>query len=76
MIRGIHHVAIHVRNLDRMIQFYNDAFGFEPLGVPFEWSNQEKLDLILNVPGSAARQAMLRAGNCYVELFEFRVFLT
>ncbi|MBK6297447.1 MAG: VOC family protein [Sphingomonadales bacterium] len=71
MIRGIHHVAIHVRNLDQMIQFYRDAFGFELLGAGFEWNNQEKLDLILDVPGSAARQAMMRAGTCYVELFEF-----
>jgi glyoxylase I family protein len=71
MIRGIHHVAIHVRSLDRMIQFYRDAFGFEVQGAPFEWSNNEKLDQILDVPGSAARQAIMRAGNCYVELFEF-----
>lgn len=71
MIRGIHHVSAHVRDLDRMIGFYKEAFGFELIGDPFEWSNEEKLDQILDVPGSAARGAMLRAGSCYLELFQF-----
>ena len=32
MIRGIHHVGVHVRDLDRMIRFYREAFGFELVG--------------------------------------------
>lgn len=71
MIRGVHHVAIHARDLDRMIQFYRDAFGFELVGEPFEWDHVKELDQILDVPGSAARGAMMRAGSCYVELFQF-----
>jgi glyoxylase I family protein len=72
MIRGIHHVSVHVRDLDRMIAFYRDAFGFEVVGEPFAWEQgQDKLDTILDVPGSAARGAMLRAGTCYIELFQF-----
>lgn len=71
MIRGIHHVGIHVRDLDRMIRFYQDAFGFEVVGEVFGWANDDKLDKIIDVPGSAARGAMMRAGNCHVELFQF-----
>ena len=71
MIRGIHHVGIHVRDLDRMIRFYQDAFGFEVVGEPFSWANDDTLDKIIDVPGSAARGAMMRAGNCHVELFQF-----
>ena len=71
MIRGIHHVAVHVRDLDRMIKFYRDAFGFEVVGEEFSWSDTPMLDQLLDVPGSAARGAMLRAGTCYLELFEF-----
>lgn len=71
MIRAIHHVSVHVRDLDRMVRFYGEAFGFELAGEPFEWANAEKLDQILDVPGSAARGCMLRAGNCYLELFQF-----
>lgn len=71
MIRGIHHVAVHVHDLDRMIQFYKDAFGFEVVGEPFGWENDEFIDKIVDVPGSAARGAMLRAGTCYMELFQY-----
>lgn len=71
MIRGIHHVAVHVRDLDRMIGFYHDAFGFTVVGEPFSWRDEAVLDRLIDVPGSAARGAMLRAGNCYLEMFQF-----
>lgn len=71
MIRGIHHVAVHVHDLDAMIAFYRDAFGFEVVGEPFGWENDEFIDTIVDVPGSAARGAMLRAGTCYLELFQY-----
>jgi glyoxylase I family protein len=71
MIRGIHHVAVHVRDLDRMLEFYSNAFGFEIVGEKFSWGDNVTLDRILDVPGSAARGAMLRAGTCYLEMFQF-----
>lgn len=71
MIRGIHHVAVHVRDLDRMMKFYAEAFGFEVVGEPFAWSESEFIDRIVDVPNSAARGAMLRAGTCFMELFEY-----
>ena len=72
MIRGIHHVAIHVRDLDRMLRFYADAFGFEIVGEEFSWRDNPTIDRILDVPGSAGRGAMLRAGTtCYLEMFQF-----
>lgn len=72
MIRGIHHVSVHVRDLDRMARFYKDAFGFEECGERFGWGvGEEALDTILDVPGTAAKGVMLRAGTCYIELFEF-----
>lgn len=71
MIRGIHHVAVHVRDLDRMMAFYKDAFGFEVVGEPFSWADSEFIDRIVDVPNSAALGAMLRAGTCYMELFQY-----
>src|SRR6202011_3309200 len=71
MIRGIHHVAVHVRDLDRMLKFYSEAFGFAIVGEEFSWRDTPILDQILDVPGSAARGAMLRAGTCYLEMFQF-----
>lgn len=72
MIRGIHHVSIHCRDLDRMMAFYKDAFGFEIVGEPFEWTHEPVLDVLLDVPASAAKGAMLRAGTCYLEMFEWQ----
>ena len=71
MIRGIHHVAVHVHDLDRMMRFYKDAFGFELVGDAFGWEDNEFIDKIVDVPGSAARGAMLRCGTCYMELFQY-----
>ena len=71
MIRGIHHVGVHVRDLDRMMNFYREAFGFELVGEPFSWRETPLVDRLIDVPGSAARGAMLRAGTCYIEMFQF-----
>jgi glyoxylase I family protein len=64
-------VGIHVHDLDRMMKFYKDAFGFELVGEEFGWRDSEFIDRIVDVPGSAARGAMLRAGTCYMELFQY-----
>ena len=71
MIRGIHHVAVHVHDLDRMMRFYQEAFGFELVGETFGWENNDFIDRIVDVPASAARGAMLRCGTCYMELFQY-----
>ena len=64
-------MGIHVHDLDRMMKFYKDAFGFELVGEEFGWRDSEFIDRIVDVPGSAARGAMLRAGTCYMELFQY-----
>lgn len=71
MIRGIHHVGVHVRDLDRMVKFYQEAFGFERADDEFSWRDTALIDQLIDVPGSAARGVMLRAGTCYLELFQF-----
>ena len=71
MIRGIHHVGIHVHDMDRMIRFYQEALGFELVGEPFAWENEPLLDVIVDLPNSAARGAMLRSGTVYFEIFQY-----
>lgn len=71
MINGIHHVAIHTANLDRLVDFYRRAFGFEPATRETSWADSPEIDATIGVPGSAARTVMLRAGNCFVEVFEY-----
>ena len=71
MIRGIHHVGINCRDMARMQKFYGDAFGFKPVDEGFAWADEPMMDHIVDVKGSAAKGIMLRAGTCYLELFEY-----
>jgi catechol 2,3-dioxygenase-like lactoylglutathione lyase family enzyme len=71
VIAGIHHVAISTPDADRALGFYRDLLGFE---VAFEggWpQGVEVADRITALEGSSARQIMLRAGNAYIELFQY-----
>lgn len=71
MIRGINHVAINSYDIDRLAAFYRDVLGFGFATEEFRWTGVPELDAVLGLKRSAARQLMLRAGNCYLELFEF-----
>jgi len=70
MIRGVHHTAIHTSDLERLIAFYRGVIGFEVVA-RYEWQNEPLVDEVIGVQGSSARAAMLRAGNCYLELFQY-----
>lgn len=70
MIRGIHHVGINCRDLDRMIRFYTEAFGFEQVHT-MGWEKSPFLDTVVDVPGSACKGALMRCGNAYIELFQY-----
>lgn len=63
-------MAISTPNLDRLTAFYVDVVGFLPV-MEGGWSDRPIIDRIIGLPGSAARQVMLRAGNAYLELFEY-----
>ena len=72
MIRGIHHIGMNCRDLDRMKRFYGEAFGFKPVDEEgFAWADEPVMDHIVDVKGSAAKGIMLRAGTCYLEMFEY-----
>jgi glyoxylase I family protein len=71
MIRGIHHTSISTRNFENMLQFYRDLLGL-PFVASYDWAaGSEKSDAIVGLQNSAARTALLRAGNAYVEIFEY-----
>lgn len=72
MIRGIHHVGMNCRDMERMKKFYCEAFGFEPVDEEgFSWNDEPVMDHIVDVKGSASKGVMLKAGQCYLELFEY-----
>jgi glyoxylase I family protein len=72
MILGIHHTAISTPDIDRMTRFYCDVMGFQVIST-MTWDKGAALpDTIMGLRNTAALQAKLRAGNCFIELFEFR----
>lgn len=71
MIRGIHHTAISTKDMDRALRFYRDLLGFEVV-MEFDWpTGTEFADSITGLKDSAARAAMLKAGNAHIEIFEY-----
>lgn len=72
MLLGLHHVAISSPDVDRLIGFYRDHFGMKVV-VDQSWERGVALaDTVLGLEGSSGRQVLLRIGNAYLELFEFR----
>lgn len=61
-------MAVH--DLDRMVDFYCDAFGFE-LASRSGWDDVPMIDKIVGLKQSKAETVMLRAGNAYVEMFRY-----
>ncbi|WP_417268179.1 VOC family protein [Celeribacter baekdonensis] len=74
MIRGIHHPSLATADLDALLPFYRDLLGFEVIS-SFGWeAGSELSDLagqITGLAGSTARSALLKAGNAYLEIFEY-----
>jgi catechol 2,3-dioxygenase-like lactoylglutathione lyase family enzyme len=72
-VNGIHHVALSVPDMKKAHEFYSDLLGFEKVGGnDFSWGEgSEGPDRVLRLKNSAANYSMLKAGNIYLELFEF-----
>ena len=72
MLLGLHHVAICTPDADRLIGFYRDRLGFA-VAVDQSWEPGVDLaDTVLGLAGTSGRQVLLKIGNAYLELFEFR----
>jgi catechol 2,3-dioxygenase-like lactoylglutathione lyase family enzyme len=71
VIKGVHHVAISTPDLDRLAAFYCEQLGFERIFEAAWEPGNPAADAVTGLSGSAARTAMLRAANLYLELFEF-----
>jgi len=72
MIRGVHHVSFSTQDLDAMLGFYCDLLGFQLVKPPFTWAvGFDKLDTVTGMRGTSGRNALLRAANIYIEIFEY-----
>ena len=70
-ITGVHHVGLSVPDLDAALDFYCGVLGMEPT-TPYDFAPSARGDAILELEGASARSVLLRAGNAYLELFEFQ----
>jgi catechol 2,3-dioxygenase-like lactoylglutathione lyase family enzyme len=71
MIRGIHHIGIHTGDLDRLRSFYEEAFGFEAVGEEINLGEVPEAALVIGMERTVARCLMMKAHNCFIELFEW-----
>jgi len=72
MIKGFHHAAISTPDLDRCLRFYTGVVGCEEAW-SFAWDRgSAEADAITGLHGSAARAVMLKLGDSFLEVFEFR----
>jgi len=71
MIRGVHHVSISTNDFDRLVYFYRDLIGL-PFATSFDWeAGNDAADRVVGLADSAVRTALLRAGNTFVEIFQY-----
>jgi glyoxylase I family protein len=70
MIVGVHHVAVSVPDLEAGLRFYRDALGFEEVWQS-SWSEKPINDRVIGLDGTAAKVAMLRASNMFIEMWEY-----
>lgn len=69
MAMRVHHIGIVVRDFDAMLQFYQEAFGFEVLGKELNIPRAKAEEISgSNGPRSNNRIIMMRTGNCYLEI--------
>ena len=71
MIRGIHHTAISTGNLERALQFYRDVLGFEEITTMTWQAGNKVADQITGLEASSGTLVMLKAGNAFIELFQY-----
>jgi len=71
MILGMHHVALATGDIDRLVAWYVEAFGLEVVSRGGWEPGNPVIDGIVGLPGSAARTAMLKGPNLYVEMFQY-----
>jgi catechol 2,3-dioxygenase-like lactoylglutathione lyase family enzyme len=71
MIRAIHHTAISTGDLERSLSFYRDLLGFREVD-RFSWRRGSSIvDAVTGLKDSAAKVALLRLENAFIELFEY-----
>jgi catechol 2,3-dioxygenase-like lactoylglutathione lyase family enzyme len=66
-----HHIGITVGDLDRTLEFFRDAFGFEP-AMTFAITAGEERTIALGLPPHRQRVALIPVGDVVLEFLEIR----
>jgi catechol 2,3-dioxygenase-like lactoylglutathione lyase family enzyme len=70
-LRGIHHVAVSVPDIELARRFYIDLLGAREVS-DAEWPEGTTfINEIVGLPDCSGRQFMARLGNAYIEVFEY-----
>lgn len=70
MLVGIHHVAIGVDDIEKAIDFYSGALGFEVVQQS-TMDRRPQVDAAIGLQDVQAKMAMLKAPNAFIELWEY-----
>jgi glyoxylase I family protein len=70
MITGLGHTGLVVKDMDRMIRFYRETFGFEVV-LDTQISGKE-VDGIVNFRVESERIVLIKLGETQVEMLEYR----
>jgi len=72
VVYGMHHVGIHVPDLEAGRKFYEDVFGFEVIGVD-NWDEGNKdVNAYVGMDECSADSYMLRGANIHIEIWCYR----
>jgi catechol 2,3-dioxygenase-like lactoylglutathione lyase family enzyme len=68
---GVHHVSVSVPDIETARRFYIDLLGAEEV-CSTEWEPGETaIDQIVGLKDCSGKQFLARAGNTYIEVFEY-----
>lgn len=71
MIVGLHHVAISVPDIDQALGFYCGVLGLEQVQEA-DIAENSKTDATIGLKNIRTSMRMLRIGNAFIELWEYR----
>ena len=72
MIRGVHHTSISTGDFESALRFYPDLLGFEEMH-SITWDvGSEVVDKIVGLKDSSARLVCLKAGDAFIEPFQYQ----
>jgi catechol 2,3-dioxygenase-like lactoylglutathione lyase family enzyme len=70
MIKSVGHAGLVVRDMDKMVDFYKDAFGFEV--VLDTMVGGKEADDIVGFPIKSERIVLMKLGDAQIELLQYK----